>query len=58
MFLGVEVDKAIELKELVPMSWQKEALNTVTIEMVNNLLVGFGSQASGPGNCRGSWSTS
>ena len=58
MFLGVEVDKAIELKELVPMSWQKEALNTVTIEMVNNLLVGTGSQPSGFGNSRGSWSTS
>ena len=43
MFLGVEVDKAIKLKELVPMSWRKEALNTVTIEMVNNLLVGSGS---------------
>ena len=36
MFMGVEVDKAIELKEQVPMSWQKETLNTMTIKMVGS----------------------
>ena len=32
--MGVEVDKAIEFKELIPMPWHKETLNTTTIKMV------------------------
>ena len=61
MFMGVKVDKAIEFKELIPMSWQKETLNTMTVEMITYLLVGSCRQPSGsktgPGDSKGSWST-
>ena len=40
IFISVDVDTVIKLKELEPMSWQNEALNSMTIEIVNNLLVG------------------
>ena len=57
MFMGVKSDKAIEFKEQVPMSRQKETLNTMTIA-----IVGSCSQpsmpGSGSGDSRGSCSTS
>ena len=55
--MGVEVDKAIEFKEQVPMSRQKETLNTMTIKMVGSLSQPTMS-GSGPGDSRGSWSNS
>ena len=57
MFMGVEVDKANKFKEQVPMFWQKETLNTMTIEMVGSCSQPSMS-GSGPGDSRGSWSTS
>ena len=57
MFMGVEVDKANKFKEQVPMFWQKETLNTMTIEMVGSCSQPSMS-GSGSGDSRGSWSTS